>query len=338
MSRRATRRAARSSAVCSPVSPTKWRCGSMPGRCAARSCTAARACWPAKAWCSSAAARRERGARDRGEGAERQVLLTHATAIEEEWLRELFPEGFRETTEVRFDSVQRRVVARKTVALSRSRSALEGDATRCRWTQAAALLAREVEAGRCALKNWDDSVEQWIIRLNLLATWYPEWELPQVGDRGPTPARWNRSATARRATRKSRSAPSWPVVKSWLSGAQQELVDEYAPERMEMPNGRKFKIVYSAHGGARDRGAHPGSLRRRAGAADRRWPRPARHPGARAESPADPDHAESGELLERIVSEDQAGAAAEISQARVAVIGRFGGTGANRSAKDLDWI
>ena len=40
----------------------------------------------------------------------------------------------------------------------------------------------------------------------------------------------------------------WPVVKSWLSTQQQEMLEKYAPERLEMPNGRKFKIVYEEKG------------------------------------------------------------------------------------------
>ncbi len=67
---------------------------------------------------------------------ERQVLLTLATKIEEEWLRELFPESFREETRVEFDrdAAPRRRPARD--ALSRSGFAQrrifpEGQPRRC---------------------------------------------------------------------------------------------------------------------------------------------------------------------------------------------------------------
>ena len=36
------------------------------------------------------------------------------------------------------------------------------------------------------------------------------------------------------------------MVKSWLSGPQLDLVEKMASERLEMPNGRKFKIAYAA--------------------------------------------------------------------------------------------
>ena len=50
-----------------------------------------------------------------GRGVDKQVLLTLATAVREEWLREMFPGGFEETTDVFFDSVQRRVLAKQVV-------------------------------------------------------------------------------------------------------------------------------------------------------------------------------------------------------------------------------
>ena len=42
--------------------------------------------------------------------------------------------------------------------------------------------------------------------------------------------------------------PVWPVVKAWLSAQQQAWVDEYAPERIELPGGRKAKVTYTMDG------------------------------------------------------------------------------------------
>ena len=52
---------------------------------------------------------------------ERQVLLTLATAIKEEWLHEFFPEAIEEKTEVTFDRSSRRVVGRTRRPFPRSR-------------------------------------------------------------------------------------------------------------------------------------------------------------------------------------------------------------------------
>jgi ATP-dependent helicase HrpB len=39
--------------------------------------------------------------------------------------------------------------------------------------------------------------------------------------------------------------PVMPVVRSWLDGRQQALLDKAAPERLELPNGRRVRVVYS---------------------------------------------------------------------------------------------
>jgi ATP-dependent helicase HrpB len=173
---------------------------------------------------------------------ERQVLLTLATEIKEEWLRELFPNGFREELDVRFDSTARRVIARRTVRFhDLVLRAKETDEVPL--DQAAVLLADQVESGSCPLKQWDDAVDQWIVRVNLLADWFPEWELPKLG---PEDRRLLLEQICHGAIsyREIKERPVWPVVKSWLSSAQQALVDEYAPERMQLGS-RRFKIVYS---------------------------------------------------------------------------------------------
>lgn len=172
-----------------------------------------------------------------------ETLLTLATAVHEEWLRELFPAGFVDATEVAYDSTQRRVVARHItrfhdlVLREKSSDTVPPDA-------AATLLAAQVESGACPLKNWDAAVEQWILRLNQLAEWHPEFELPRLG---PDDRRLLIEQLCHGATtyKEIKERAVWPVVKSWLSDAQQKLLDDYAPERIELPNGRKFKIVYS---------------------------------------------------------------------------------------------
>ena len=109
------------------------------------------------------------------------MLLTLATAIKEEWLREFFPEAVQETTELTFDSSLRRVVGR-TVTLFHDLVLAEKKSEQVSKNEAAAILAREVIAGNCPLKNWDHAVEQWIARLNFAATTFPELDLPKINE------------------------------------------------------------------------------------------------------------------------------------------------------------
>ncbi|HEX8077744.1 MAG TPA: helicase-related protein, partial [Chthoniobacterales bacterium] len=114
---------------------------------------------------------------------ERQVLLTLATEIEEAWLRELFPETFREEKRVEFDPALRRVIGRRAtlfhdlVLRSEEFSPADDPA-------AAELLAREVVAGSCPLKQWDNAVEQWIARVNFVAAEFPDLQFPTIDEAG----------------------------------------------------------------------------------------------------------------------------------------------------------
>ncbi len=173
-----------------------------------------------------------------------ETLLTLGTAIREEWLRELFPESFQETTEVFFDASLRRVVAKKQTRFHDL--VLHAEQTdKVPHEQAAALLAREVEAGRCPLKNWDNAVDQWILRLNQLVEWYPEFELPKLGD-DDRRMLLEQICFGATSYKDIKERAVWPTVKGWLSAAQQDLLEKYAPERLELPNGRKAKIIYNA--------------------------------------------------------------------------------------------
>ena len=175
---------------------------------------------------------------------ERQVLLTLATAIKEEWLREFFPDNVRERTEVTYDPSLRRVVGR-TVTLFHDLVLAEKKSERVPAAEAAALLAREVIAGNCPLKNWDHAIEQWIARLNFAAAAFPELELPPIGeaDRALLIEQVCQGATS---YKEIKDRPVGPVLKSWLSAGHQRALDQLAPERIKLPNERNAKISYSA--------------------------------------------------------------------------------------------
>jgi len=175
---------------------------------------------------------------------ERQVLLTLATKIEEDWLRELFPESFQEETRVEFDSASRRVAGHRTTLFHDL--VLQSEEFSPKTDPAAAqILAREVLAGSCPLKHWDNAVEQWIERVNFVAREFPKWEFPPVDEAGKL-LLLEQICQGATTYKEIKERTVWPVVKSWLSAAQQQTLDELAPERIKLVNGRAAKIIYDA--------------------------------------------------------------------------------------------
>jgi ATP-dependent helicase HrpB len=174
------------------------------------------------------------------------TVLSLATAIEQEWLREFFSEDFTAVRAVVYDPILRRVIARDEV-LFRDLVLEEKLSDQPTGDAAAALLAREVAAGRCELNNWNEAVEQWIVRVNRLREWMPELELPEIGARDRAAMRESICHGAV-SCNEIKDRPVLPVVKSWLSRRQQAWVEEHAPERIQLPRGRTVKVVYSVDG------------------------------------------------------------------------------------------
>ncbi|MGH8545787.1 MAG: ATP-dependent helicase HrpB [Gammaproteobacteria bacterium] len=174
------------------------------------------------------------------------VVLNLATAIKEEWLRELFPEDFTEVRAVVYDPTLKRVVVRDETRF-RDLVLKEKLSDNPPVEEAAAILAREVAAGRCALENWNESVERWILRVNRLREWMPELALPVIGEEDRN-AMLELICHGAFSQKEIKDRPVWPVVKSWLSRRQQASIEEYAPERIGLPNGHTVKVVYSVDG------------------------------------------------------------------------------------------
>jgi ATP-dependent helicase HrpB len=178
------------------------------------------------------------------EGRDREVntILSLGTAIEADWLRELFPDDIKSDLHVQFDAQQKRVLAAellrfRDLALAAKRiDPPPADA-------AARLLADEILAGRLLLPNWDHSVEQWLARLNLLCQQCADLQLPAIteDDKKAIIEQLCHGAVSYKDIKEREVKP---IVMSWLSHAQRELLDKHAPERLTLPNGRTPKVSY----------------------------------------------------------------------------------------------
>jgi ATP-dependent RNA helicase HrpB len=168
--------------------------------------------------------------------------LTLCTRIEEEWLRQLFPEAFSEKVEAVFDSTQRRVIGRRQTKFHDL--VLQSAPVDVTEDRAASLLAEAVIDGACPLTNWDNSVEQWIARVNWVQRSFPELKMPSIAqtDRRLIVEEICRGAFSYKEVKER---PVWPALKSWLNPRQHQQLDELAPERIDLPNKRKTKITYS---------------------------------------------------------------------------------------------
>lgn len=172
------------------------------------------------------------------------TILSLATAIEVDWLRELYPDDLASDLRVQFDATQKRVVAaellrfRELALAARRVDPPPAD-------DAARILAAEVLAERLPLPNWDHTVEQWLARLNFLCAHCPELQLPPFGDEDKQHV-IEQLCLGAVSYKDIKEREVMQVVTSWLSHAQRELLDKHAPERLSLPNGRTPKVTYEA--------------------------------------------------------------------------------------------
>ena len=177
-----------------------------------------------------------------------RVQLSMATAIDEQMLREVFPEDFTDRNDHVFDTATNRVVRRSEkvfrdlVLESIHRDAQPGPET-------SRVLAMALAEGDLPLPTWKDESEEWIQRVRWLAHHHPELELPEFNDEDRLLAltEWCEGAVGYRDVK---DKPAIPALQSLLTPAQRGALEKLAPERHELPGGRKARLLYKSTGQA----------------------------------------------------------------------------------------
>jgi ATP-dependent helicase HrpB len=179
-------------------------------------------------------------------GGDVNTILSLATAVEAAWLEQLFPEDISRQQHAFYDASAKRVWAEEQFRfrdLPLDKRRIEPPPA----DDAARLLADEIVAGRLMLHEWNHSVEQWILRLNLLGKWCPEFALPAINQE-ERKLLVEQLCHGAFSYKEIKDRPVKPLVQGWLSGAQRESVEKHAPERIELSNGRTPRLTYDASG------------------------------------------------------------------------------------------
>lgn len=171
-----------------------------------------------------------------------ETRVGRCTLIDPEELRAVWPERFSGGETAVFDAVLRRVRLHRRqmyedlVLEDRDR----GDASP---ELAAPILAEKVVDGTLKLVKWDDSVEQWIRRLNGLSVWMPELELPRFSEEDKLVA-ISLACEGAVGYKDIKEREILPVLRDWLSGWQAKALDDYAPVSITLPNGQHARVRY----------------------------------------------------------------------------------------------
>ena len=175
-----------------------------------------------------------------------RTQLSMATAIDEQMLRDLFPEDFVDRNDFFFDTAGNRVVKRvEKVFRDLVLESIHRDAQPCE--EASKVLAAALAEGDLPLPTWKEETEEWIQRVQWLANYHPELELPgfDASQRLAALERWCAGAVGYREVK---DRPALPALQSLLTPSQRSALDRLAPERHELPGGRKARLLYKPTG------------------------------------------------------------------------------------------
>lgn len=173
-----------------------------------------------------------------------QVLVRIASAIEVDWLEQLFPQSIRRERTMVFDSQRERVVGidaiyYRDLLLHEDRNApIDPD-------KAAAVLAEAIRPRALELFNADESARNWLSRLAFLRHAMPEHPWPKL-DAEELADLLASSAHGKRSLHDLRQIHLLPLLQGTLPYPLNRDFEQFAPQDIEVPTGRRIALQYDA--------------------------------------------------------------------------------------------
>jgi ATP-dependent helicase HrpB len=174
----------------------------------------------------------------------REALVRVASAIDVRWLEELFPESIRRERAVIFDGQRERVVGVSTVyyrdlLLREDRNAPVDP------EQAQRVLAEALRPRAAEIFAADEAASAWLARLALLREAMPEHPWPDV-----SPQRLGELLASALHGKKGiddlKRTSLLPLLQGMLHYPLDRLLDQEAPETIEVPSGSHIRVQYAA--------------------------------------------------------------------------------------------
>lgn len=175
-----------------------------------------------------------------------KTLIRLASAIEPEWLLDLYADEISETTEVAWNATSERVeVVRRllydqlVLAESRAQNASGAEVTQ-------KLAEAALHAGLQAFVEREE-IDRFLARVEFVARTFPDADLPMLGEEDAR-ASLAQLCAGKRSFAELRAAARRGgllyALRQRLSAEQQRLVEQMAPERVTLAGGRKARINY----------------------------------------------------------------------------------------------
>lgn len=180
--------------------------------------------------------------REERRGGTLEARVRIASAVQLEWLEELFPGSLRRERSVRFDDQRQRAVG--VTSLTYCGLPIREDRnTPLEQGEAARALAEAVRPRAAALVEADESASTWLARLDLLRRSMPELDWPTF-DAEVLAEIVAEACLGLRSIDELKRVALVPLLRGRLSHAQARLLEEQAPEALVVPSGSRIRLTY----------------------------------------------------------------------------------------------
>jgi ATP-dependent helicase HrpB len=175
----------------------------------------------------------------------REAIVTVASGIDPAWLERMFPQEIRRERNVVFDEQRQRVVARGEV--SYRDLPLREDADAAIDPEQASAVLSEALGRRAAEFFADDAARNFLARVALLRHHMPEQPFPKFDDAALADVLADACA-GRRSVDDVKRANLVSLLQSRLPYPLDRLLDQHAPETIQVPTGNRVRLDYSSSG------------------------------------------------------------------------------------------
>jgi ATP-dependent helicase HrpB len=171
-----------------------------------------------------------------------KTTLSLATEIKKEWLQEYFRQDWRTESGMEWNSITQAVESRDRDwcldVLIEEKKGIDVDSEK-----ASALLADTIIEKDLKLFGWEQTAIDFVNRVKWAAEQFPDQKLPAFTDDDRRLV-VHALCEGERRYEKVKDKPVVPFLKELLNGAQQRFVDTVAPPAVELPSGRRMRVVY----------------------------------------------------------------------------------------------
>jgi ATP-dependent helicase HrpB len=173
---------------------------------------------------------------------ELKTILSLATGINEQWLSEDFPLALLQQSRLQWNPSSAAIENRLQTLFFGTILSEKNDAIRD-MAPVSDLLADTIVTKGLELPTWDQSVLEWMKRVQWVARLFPERQLPCFTDD-------DKKSAVRRLCQGESSYQSvckkqaLPFLRELLDNKQHHFVDAMAPQAMALPSGRKMRLAF----------------------------------------------------------------------------------------------